>query len=502
MTIFLLMKLSKQGFAFLIFLLFLGTTSLNGKEAPMRKQEMRAVWLTTIYGLDWPKSVANNSREEVRQQQELVRILDQLQDAGINTVFLQVRGRGTLIYPSRLESFSPDFISPKADRELGYDPLAFAIEECKKRGIALHAWYVVMPLGNDKYVNSLPRTAYVRKHREACIYYQGQWYMDPARPETAAHMRTLVGELLENYDVAGVHLDYIRYPDRSGKFPDANMFRARGKGMSLGDWRRGNIEKIVAEIKSEIDAHGKKVLLSTAVIGAYRELLRVKRIGWTAYSDVYQDPAAWGKKGLIDFVVPMLYYKDDRFTPYVKDWIIVMDDTPIVMGLGAYRVLNNEGNWSPKVVMSQVDEIGANTNIAGTVLFRTEQLLEQRLGLYKGISHRWGNKISLPFISGTSGGYSDQTITNLSVVKQPDGLKVSWEGKGEYYSLYLTEECDEPNLDADLYTITRENEVLIPWSELKEETTIYIKVGSYVLGASFEALEPVGALYYNTRDEK
>lgn len=488
----------------LLFLyLFCGCLALSAHELPKRKQEMRAVWLTTIYGLDWPKKPAANTRDEEQQQRELVTILDRLERAGINTVFLQVRGRGTLIYPSELESMSPDFLSTRSQGSLGYDPLAFAIDECNKRGIALHVWYVVIPLGNDRYVRRLPANAYVNKYRQSCLHYQGEWYMDPARVETAFHMRRLVKELLDHYDVAGIHLDYIRYPDNAQRFPDANMHRSMGRGVPLEDWRRGNIEKIVAEVKDEINHHKKSVLLSTAVLGAYRELPTAKRrIGWTAYSDVYQDPAAWGKKGLVDFIVPMLYYKDDRFAPYVRDWLNVMNGTPIVMGLGAYRVLNNEGNWVPKIVLDQVDQIGSNRKIAGAILFRTEQLLDQKHGLYRGISQRWGYEKRLPYIYKSSEGFSDNAVRDLMLEKQVDGLKVSWKGGGEYYTIYLTKECDEPNLDTDLYTITRDSEVVIPWNEIEKETTIYIKVGSYMSTLSLEALEPVGALYYNTENEK
>lgn len=476
---------------------------LLAADLPKRKQEMRAVWLTTIYGLDWPKKPASSARDEEQQRRELVTILDRLEKVGINTVFLQVRGRGTLIYPSELESMSPDFLSSRARGTLGYDPLAFAIKECNKRGIALHVWYVVIPLGNDRYVRRLPASAYVHKYKQSCLHFQGEWYMDPARVETAFHMRRLVKELLDHYEVAGIHLDYIRYPDNAKKFPDANMYQSMGRGVPLADWRRGNIEKIVAEVKDEIDAHPRKVLLSTAVLGAYRELPKAKRrIGWTAYSDVYQDPAVWGKKGLVDFIVPMLYYKDDRFAPYVRDWLDVMGGTPIVMGLGAYRVLNNEGNWAPRTVLEQIDQIGSNRKIAGAILFRTEQLLDQRHGLYRGISQRWGYEKRLPYLYKSNEGYSDHVVQDLMLQKQVDGLKVSWKGVGEYYTVYLTKECDEPNLNNDLYTVTRGSEVLIPWSDIDKETTIYIKVGSYMSNSSLEDLEPVGALYYNTENEK
>lgn len=473
--------------------------NLPAEEVPVRKQEMRAVWLTTIHGLDWPSKPASNAHDEEVQKRELVRLLDRLEQAGVNTIFLQVRGRGTLIYPSQYETISPDFVSPKSKYELRYDPLAFAIEESKKRGMALHAWFVVMPLGRDRYVNSLPRTAYARKHKPACIRHRGEWYMDPARPETAAHLRNLVKELLDKYDVSGVHLDYIRYPDQSRDFPDMAMYKGRNKGQSLSDWRRGNIEKIVAEIRSEIDTHDPKPLLSTAVIGTYRELNTIEKSGWTAYADVYQDPAAWGKKRLIDFVVPMMYYRGNRFLPFVKDWIAVMDDTPIVMGLGAYRILRNEGHWQPQVIVEQMDEISTNHHIAGIALFRANQVQETRLGLYTEIAKRWSGEQTLPFVLQGKG--TDQ-VEAVSIEAREEGLNISWEGASEYYTLYLTQECNEPDLKADLYLVTRKREVVLPWDELEKEMIYYIKVGGFETQNSLETIEPVGALYYYTEDEK
>ena len=67
------------------------------------KREVRAVWLTTIGGLDWPKTYAHTPRTIEKQKQELCTLLDQLQKANMNTVLLQTRIRGTVIYPSQYE---------------------------------------------------------------------------------------------------------------------------------------------------------------------------------------------------------------------------------------------------------------------------------------------------------------------------------------------------------------------------------------------------------------
>ena len=103
--------------------------------------ETRAVWLTTIGGIDWP-----HSHGSYTQKEEFISILDQLSQAGINTVLLQTRVRATTIFPSDMEPWD-GCITGFPGTAPDYDPLAFAIEECHKRGMKLHAWIVSIPIG-------------------------------------------------------------------------------------------------------------------------------------------------------------------------------------------------------------------------------------------------------------------------------------------------------------------------------------------------------------------
>ena len=128
---------------FIILLTFLSFTLLSFAQP---KREVRAVWLTTIGGLDWPHCYSQHNSSMQRQKQELTNILDKLQKAGINTVLLQTRVRGTMIYPSEYEPWD-GCLSGFPGKSPGYDPLEFAINECHKRGMELHAWVVTIPVG-------------------------------------------------------------------------------------------------------------------------------------------------------------------------------------------------------------------------------------------------------------------------------------------------------------------------------------------------------------------
>lgn len=100
------------------------------------KHEERAVWLTTIGGLDWPSRYAQSPSSIERQQKELTDMLDRLRQANINTVMLQTRVRATTIFPSTAETGMEPWdgcLSGRPGVSPGYDALAFAIDECHRR---------------------------------------------------------------------------------------------------------------------------------------------------------------------------------------------------------------------------------------------------------------------------------------------------------------------------------------------------------------------------------
>ena len=172
-----------QRFSLILMVILFAITSSMAQP----KHEIRATWLTTLGGMDWPRQKATNADGIRRQQEELCQILDQLKEANFNTVMLQTRLRGDLIYPSGIETF-PEALTGRTGRNPGYDPLAFAIEECHKRGMELHAWIVTIPAGNNRQVKLLGKHSIVRKNRKICKQHEGAWYLDPGHPETANYL--------------------------------------------------------------------------------------------------------------------------------------------------------------------------------------------------------------------------------------------------------------------------------------------------------------------------
>ena len=78
----------------------------------------------------------------------------------------------------------------------------------------------------------------IKNLREAADYLKKLTTEDPEC------LVTIVGD----YDIDGIHFDYIRYPEQAKYFPDKNLYNKYGKKRPLAEWRRENINKIVNRI--------------------------------------------------------------------------------------------------------------------------------------------------------------------------------------------------------------------------------------------------------------
>ena len=307
------------------------------------KYEIRATWLTTLGGMDWPRNKAVNASGIRRQQKELCDILDRLKAANFNTVLLQTRLRGDMIYPSAIETFA-ESLTGSTGGNPGYDPLAFAIGECHKRGMELHAWIVTIPAGNTRQVQLQGRSSVVRKNRTICKLYKGNWYLDPGNPGTKEYLSCIVKEITSRYDIDGIHFDYIRYPEQADNFPDKDTYRKYGKGKELKQWRRDNITDIVHRLYTDIKTIKPWVKVSSSPIGKYRDTNRYPSRGWNAYHVVYQDAQKWLKEGIHDALFPMMYFQGNNFYPFALDWKENCGNRWIVPGLGIYFLSPDEQN--------------------------------------------------------------------------------------------------------------------------------------------------------------
>ena len=349
------------------------------------KYEIRADWITTLGGLDWPSCKATSAAGIARQKQELCDILDRLKAAHFNTVLLQVRLRGDVIYPSAIEGFA-ESLTGFTGRSPGYDPLQFAIDACHKRGLELHAWMVMIPVGSVRQVKLQGRNSIVARQPGICKLYRGTWYLDPGNPAASDYLSRIVAEVVSRYDIDGVHFDYIRYPENPEAFPDGDTYRKYGRKQPLAMWRRDNITAIVRRIYKEVKERKPWVKVSSSPVGKYRDTQRYPSHGWNAYHTVYQDAQRWLREGIHDILFPMMYFRRNHFYPFALDWKENCAGRWVVPGLGIYFLRDQD--WALDEIVRQVyftRSIGLN----GQAYFRNRFLLDNAKGVLDELKERF-----------------------------------------------------------------------------------------------------------------
>lgn len=380
---------------------------------PNPKYEVRAVWLTTIGGIDWPHSYAQSERSAEKQKEELRAILDRLQKANINTVLLQTRIRATTIYPSQYEPWD-GCLSGFPGKSPGYDALQFAIDECHKRGMEVHAWVVTIPVGKwNSYGCRQLRKRFPRLIKR--IDQDG--YMDPEATQTGCYLAEMCREIVQRYDVDGIHLDYIRYPE-TWKFRISK------------DQARGNITRIVEKIHQAVKKEKPWVKMSCSPIGKFDDLSRYWSHGWNAYTKVAQDAQAWLKDGLMEELFPMMYFRGDQFFPFAIDWKEHSYGKIIAPGLGIYFLDPKEGKWNISDITSELYHL---RNIGeGHAFFRNKFLLDNHQGVYDFVTAHFNRYPALvPPMTWESNKRPQQPVT-LRIEENEGTTTLRWDNSMQY----------------------------------------------------------------------
>lgn len=433
----------------LIILLLFPSGDLYGQFVDAPKREYRAVWLTTIKGLDWPIESIVGPTRETEQKEALCTILDSLQAINVNTILLQTRVRGDVIYPSSIEPFSSVFTG-KHGVAPNFDPLAFAIDECHKRGMQLHAWLVTIPLGDAAHVRAHGKQSLPAKRPAQCTKFKGAWYMEPSHPATAEHLSALVEEIVTRYDVDGIHFDYIRYPEGNANYPDGVLYSRNRRGMSKADWRRSNITHLMSTLYAKVKSLKPWVCVSAATLGKHADTSRYSSYGWNAYHTVHQEAKEWMRTGIVDAIFPMLYYTGQHFYPFVTDWCEGSYGRHVVAGMGTYQLHPDEKDWDLEEVVRQLNVVRAHP-IGGAAQFRSRFVTDNLKGVYDYLGYFYPTPALVPAMSWLSD--TPPPAPQLSgVTIDRDSTTLTWYRAGDalLYNIYgsysYPVDTDDPNL--------------------------------------------------------
>lgn len=301
------------------------------------KREVRSVWMATVWALDWPSSTSSTTA----QKNEMVKYLDVLQKNNFNAVYFQVRTMSDAFYKSSYEPWS-SYLTGTRGKDPGWDPLAFVVEECHKRGMECHAW--VNPYRFSTGSNWSTAQDQALKSAGMLLAYtksdgKTTTILNPGLELVRKRIVDVCKEIISNYDVDGLVFDDYFYPEGipvTSSAGDYDLWQKSGASMTFGDWRRNNVNQMVADVYKMVQQQKPYVRFgispagaacTSAAVAAKHGIDRCPVASDWQYDGIFSDPVAWLEAGTVDYISPQLYWKTNHktnpFGPMTKWWSYV-----------------------------------------------------------------------------------------------------------------------------------------------------------------------------------
>lgn len=351
------------------------------EETHANSNSMRAAWVSTVFNIDWP---SDSSKGNVGlQKQEFVSLIDKLKSVGINTIMIQVRPESDTIYKSRINPWSR-YLTGVQGRNPGYDPLEFIVEQCHKRGIKVHAWFNPYRACIYKDKSSTSQNNPINTHPEWVKNYKNKWYYDPGIPEVTKYIVDTVSEVVQNYDVDGVHFDDYFYP--AADFPDQDTYDKYGKG-NRDNWRRNNINSMVKSVRDAVHSINPRVEFGISPAGIWRNKSNdpngSNTSGGESYVKQYADTRYWIKNGLVDYVVPQVYWRIGHpkadYKTLIKWWSDQVKGTKVKLYIGEGIYKHGQKEYAGEDVAAEIrQQLLLNRQydgISGEVFFSAKDIV-------------------------------------------------------------------------------------------------------------------------------
>ena len=307
-------------------------------------------------------------RDALQSRKSIDDLINFASDKNINDLFVQVRGRGDALYKSQMIPRSQ--LLPSNE----FDPLSYLLQNIKDKGIKVHAWvnvYLIwsnrtMPIdkkhiiyNNEDWVDTIEEWPLNinRQLNRVSRNNEGEGvFLAPNHPEVSNYLVSVFKEIIDNYEIDGLHLDYIRYQDADyGRNPYAIAKFKKDVGRDPNPWflemersnvasqrlignlkqwnnaKRSSITNLVKEIKELINDTRPNIMLSAAV----------KPNLYVARERFLQEWDVWLAAGYVDWVVPMNY--SPIMSDFSQNISVINDNFPkkyrdkIIMGIALYN---------------------------------------------------------------------------------------------------------------------------------------------------------------------
>jgi len=413
------------------------------------KEEFRAVWLTTVWGSDWPSSYTVST-----QKSELIQILDSLKAWNFNAVMFQVRPACDAFYSSAIEPWSNWLTGTEglAPSPL-YDPLQFLIDEAEERGIEVHAWFnpYRAKTGNAATspthvynthpewvltVGSSPAPAFSKSRNEEKISLPASeatqsisYILDPGMQDVRDYVLSVISDVASRYDIDGVHLDDYFYPYSGMNGEDATTFSNESRGFTdLGDWRRDNIHLLIEAIHDTLKIIDPRIKFGVSPFGIWKNGVPIGIIGTSAYDAIYCDALTWIQGQWVDYIAPQLYWPFGGGQDYgllMPWWAGQVDDHTrhLYVGHAAFKIVD----WSEDEIPNQISLNRETTSSLGSIYFSYSDIADNPKGSLDSLKNNYYKYLAVTPHMTWKDSLAAPSPKNVQSSLSGDDIILSWE---------------------------------------------------------------------------
>ena len=425
-------------------------------------REFRGAWIQCVNGQF--KGIGTET-----MQRTLTYQLNELQKDGCNAIIFQVRPECDALYESDLEPWSYYLTGVQGEKPNPYwDPLQWMIDECHRRGMELHAW--INPYrAKTKSPHQNAANHVIVRHPEWTFDYDGLTLLNPAYKECRDYICDVVKDIVERYDVDGLHIDdyFYPYPVAGVEIPDEAQYRAAPNGMkNRDDWRRYNVNMFIQQVYETIHATKPWVKFGVSPFGIYRNQKSdpngSKTNGLQNYDQLYADVLLWDANGWMDYCVPQLYWeignKAADYDELIHWWNRHLTRTPLYIGEDVERTvkypdLTNKSQHQLAARMALHAEL---PRIQGTVLWYAKAAVDN-VGNYGTLlrNNYWRTPALQPLMPHIDK-KAPKAPRKLKVLRMDDGEHVlfwmppkgkGWQDEAASYVVYRFEKGEPINID-------------------------------------------------------
>lgn len=330
-------------------------------------EEVKAMWFSYV---DYETFLKDTPKDQIKE--EIEKIIENCENIGINTIFVHAVAFTDAFYDSN--------IYPKSNKvsQKDIDYLEIFIEEAHKKNMHVEAWINPMrsvtaeeaALWEEDFILK----KWVNEANDNIYNFEGRYYLNIATEENQKLIISVIEEIIENYDVDGIHMDDYFYPAKIDDGFDDNQF-AGSSFNSISDFRKYQVNELVEKIYDVV--HENDLVFGISPSGNIEYSRDV----------IYGDTEAWVNKGIVDYVVPQIYWgytnKTKPFEPTLQEWQLLMGntDTKLIIGLAAYKVGimskdsdNEEWMKDDKILSKQIETSKTVKNYSGYALFSYHSL--------------------------------------------------------------------------------------------------------------------------------